>query len=54
MKRNGLTEEALAGDIAEHMAECYACSVNECSVPRQIEASFWNEVNHRVDEARDR
>lgn len=49
-----LTEELLQRQIDEHRAECERCEAGECNSPDEIEASFDNEVDRRIDEAKER
>jgi hypothetical protein len=49
-----LTEAVLQRQIDEHIAECEACERGEyCTGPDRIEAAFDNEVDQRIDEAKE-
>ena len=48
-----LTEAMLERQIEKHVAECEDCErLEPCEHVRNIEASFWNEVDHQIDEAK--
>lgn len=49
-----LTEELLDRKIAEHVAGCIDCQDGYCDRVRRIEASFDDEVDRQIDEAKER
>jgi hypothetical protein len=50
-----LTDKTLQRAIERHMADCAVCESGEpCERPLEIEAAFDNEVNRRIDEAREK
>lgn len=51
--RRRLTEANLDREISKHIESCTDCG-SHCEVLQSIEASFYNEVDHRIDKAKER
>jgi hypothetical protein len=50
-----LTEELLATWLEEHRDRCEVCTpTNRCVRSRRIEASFYDEVDRKIDEEKER
>ena len=45
-----LTESVLQTALARHRQSCDACDDEPCDQAKDIEASFWNEVDSQIDE----
>jgi hypothetical protein len=49
-----LTEAMLERQLEEHRDACDQCEPFPCDDANRIEASFWNEVDRQIDEAKER